>query len=80
VTDTEHLKTTQHFEAAIRERGIDRAWCRRVADGPIAREVQDNGRIRLWGYIEEVNRTLRVVLLEDGETFHTADFDRRFRG
>ena len=41
-------------------------------------EVQENGRIRLWGYIEEIEKYLRVITLEDGETVHNAMPDRNF--
>jgi hypothetical protein len=41
--------------------------------------VQADGRIKKWSYIEEVDRYLRVILLEDGETVHNAFFDRRFK-
>jgi len=46
---------------------------------PVRREVQpDDGRIRHWVWIEELNRFLRVVTLEDGTTVHNAFPDRRF--
>jgi hypothetical protein len=41
--------------------------------------VQADGRIKKWSYIEEVDRYLRVILLEDGETVHNAFFDRSFK-
>jgi hypothetical protein len=43
-------------------------------------EKQSDGRIRKWGYISEVDKYLRVILLEDGETVHNAFFDRNFGG
>jgi len=54
-------------------------WIERVISRPCASEVQTDGRIRKWGYIEEVDRYLRVILLEDGETVHNAFFDRNFK-
>ena len=36
-------------------------------------------RIKKWGIIRPVNRYLRVVLLEDGETVHNAFFDRTYK-
>ncbi len=42
-------------------------------------EIQSDGRIRKWGYIEEVGKYLRVILLDDGETVHNAFFDRGFK-
>ena len=46
---------------------------------PIREEVQTDGRIRKWGWIEEEERYLRVVVLSDNETLFNAFFDRRFR-
>lgn len=38
-----------------------------------AREVQDDGRIRFWGFAEEYGeKAIRIVTLEDGETIHNA--------
>lgn len=53
-------------------------WIERIISMPIKRLVQDDGRIILWGNIEEAKGRLRVVLLEDGETVHNAFFDRNF--
>jgi len=48
-------------------------------DSPAHQEVQEDGRVRLWASIDEMNgRYLRVVLLPDGETIHNAFFDRGF--
>jgi hypothetical protein len=33
-------------------------------------EIQTDGRIRKWAKIQEVDKYLRVILLEDGETIH----------
>jgi hypothetical protein len=35
--------------------------------------------VRFWGYIEELDRYLHVVTLEDGETVHDAFPDRGFK-
>ncbi len=77
------MKTTKYFET-IRARP-DRAiikpeWIQSVIDNPIKETVQEDGRIRLWAKIWEMeNRYLRVILLEDGETVHNAFFDRGFK-
>ena len=42
-------------------------------------EIQADGRIRKWANIEEVDKYLRVILLEDGETVHNAFFDRSYK-
>jgi hypothetical protein len=55
-------------------------WIAHVIEYAVHREVQADGRIRLWGRIAAAeDRYLRVVLLEDGRTVHNAFFDRRFQ-
>jgi len=77
------MKTTAYFRE-MRKRP-DRAvirdeWILRVVTDPVAEEVQDDGRIRRWRRISEMdNRALRVILLEDGVTIHNAFFDRGFQ-
>ena len=59
---------------------IREEWIERVVRAPLRELIQEDGRIRRWGKIEEAEgRVLRVVLLEDGETVHNAFFDRRFK-
>jgi hypothetical protein len=43
------------------------------------REIQPEGRIRYWAYIDELQKYLRVVTLADGETVHNAFPDRDFK-
>lgn len=66
-------------------KGPDRAiikdeWIERAIKFPESEKIQEDGRIRRWTRINEMNdRFLRVVLLPDGETVHNAFFDRRFK-
>ena len=47
---------------------------------PEGEEIQEDGRIRRWTKVSEMeDRYLRVVLLPDGETVHNAFFDRRYK-
>jgi len=47
---------------------------------PYRKEVQpDDGRVRHWVRITELERYLRVVTLDDGKTVHKAFPDRRFK-
>ena len=70
------MKFTAYFEA-VRQRP-DRAiirdeWIQHVISNPVREQIQADGRIRRWGPIVEMgNRCLRVVLLPDGETIHSA--------
>jgi hypothetical protein len=74
------VKFTQYFQA-MRERP-DRAmirleWIEQVIEHPEKEAVQQDGRIRRWARIPEMDgRALRVILLADGETVHNAFFDR----
>jgi len=76
------MRCTQYF-SFVRQRA-DRAlireeWILRTIDSPIRIEMQSDRRIRKWSYIEEAEKYLRVILLEDGETVHNAFFDRNFK-
>jgi len=47
---------------------------------PFRKEIQaEDGRIRHWIFIAELNKYLRVVTLEDGVTLHNAFPDSRFK-
>jgi predicted ATPase len=72
------VKTTEHFDFQNRLRRIKLEWCERVVDAPLEVQEQSNGYFRYWGYIEEVERYLRVVTLEDRKTIETAHFDRNY--
>ncbi len=77
------MKTTAYFRE-MRKRP-DRAvlrddWILRTVTVPDAEEVQNDGRIKRWKRIFEMdNRALRVIPLEDGETIHNAFFNRGFK-
>ena len=75
------MKTTRYFEEQVlRKRPyIQREWCGLALLHPVRREVQPDGRIRYWIFIEEIGRFLRVVTLDDGETIHNAFPDRGFK-
>ena len=75
------MKTTPYFEEQVlRKRPyIQREWCQRTIENPLKKEIQKNGRIRYWQYISELDKYLRVVTLDDGETIHNAFPDRNFK-
>lgn len=74
------LKTTRYFDREVRRRRpyLQDAWLERAVDEPEFTEVQPNGRIRHWTFVEALGKYLRVVTLSDGETIHTAFPDRGF--
>ena len=76
------MKFTQYF-MAMRQRPdramIELDWIQRAIEHPEKEIVQQDGRIRRWARIKEMDgRALRVILLPDGETVHNAFFDRDF--
>jgi hypothetical protein len=76
------MKYTQYF-LYTRNR-TDRAcikdeWIEKAIKHPIHTQVQADGRIRHWAKIEEVDKYLRIILLDDGQTVHNAFFDRTFK-
>jgi hypothetical protein len=55
------------------------AWIQQAVSQPLKEVVQQDGRVRRWAKIAEMDgRYLRVILLPDGETVHNAFFDRTF--
>lgn len=76
------MKCTQYF-LFVRQRPdrsiIKEEWILKTINDPLKTEVQTDGRIRKWSFIKEVEKYLRVILLEDGETVHNAFFDRDFK-
>ncbi|MBI4334536.1 MAG: hypothetical protein HY673_25045 [Chloroflexi bacterium] len=76
------MKITQYF-SFVRQRPdravIKEQWIQQAIINPLKTEVQTDGRIRKWAFVEEMGKYLRVILLEDGETVHNAFFDRNFQ-
>jgi hypothetical protein len=66
------------FDVLPRRPQLDPLEIRRVMLQPVARIVQPDGRIRLYGYAPSLGCHLRVVLLSDGETVHNAFPDEDF--
>ena len=54
-------------------------WLELTFHNPDHEEVEENGRIRRWRWIEEKGRYLRVVVLTDGETVLNSFWDRNFK-
>lgn len=76
------MKTTQYFDYRRKRpdrAGIKEEWIQFVIQHPVKTERQLDGRIKKWSKIREVDKYLRVILLEDAETVHNAFFDRSFK-
>lgn len=68
---------------ATRERDdrkdIKLEWIEFVFNNPEKETIQTDGRIKRWAYIEEIQKYLRIIILEDKKTIHNAFFDRNFK-
>ncbi|WAR46928.1 hypothetical protein [Methylomonas rapida] len=75
------MKTTAYFQndVLIKRPYLRLEWCQQAVEHPLRREIQDDGRIRYWLFVEELGKYLRVVTLADGVTIHNAFPDRRFK-
>ena len=75
------MKTTRYFkeQVLIKRPYLKTEWIEQVLKKPIKREIQPEGRVRYWAYIDELKKYLRVVTLADGETVHNAFPDRDFK-
>jgi len=76
------MKTTKYFD--YKRQRTDRSkirieWIEYVITNPEKSEIQSDGGIRKWAKIPEVNKYLRVIILEDGQTVHNAFFDRNYK-
>jgi hypothetical protein len=72
------------MQQLLRKRpNIDMQWCDAVSADPLRREVQTDGRVRLWGEAarrrEPTPGVPRPVTPGDGVTIDTAFFYRGFR-
>ena len=75
------MKITRYFkeQVLIKRPYLKTEWIEQVLKKPIKREIQPEGRVRYWAYIDELKKYLRVVTLADGETVHNAFPDRDFK-
>jgi hypothetical protein len=75
------MKQTPYFRQRVLQQRpyIKLEWCEQTVRDPEYAEIQPDGRIRHWRYIDELGKHLRVITLGDGETLHNAFPDRRFK-
>ncbi len=76
------MKRTSKFELKMRK--TDRAkieweWCERVINSPLEVVEQNDGSYRMWGYILEAGKYLRVITLADKKTADNAFFDSSYK-
>ena len=76
------MLTTDYFrnDVLVKRPYLREEWLLLALENPYRKEVQpDDGRVRHWVWITELERYLRVVTLDDGKTVHNAFPDRRFK-
>jgi hypothetical protein len=73
------MKWTRRFELKMLFRPeVEWEWCSRVINSPVEVIQQGDSTFRMWGYIEEAGKYLRVITLEDRETVENAFLDRSY--
>ncbi|MBI1937509.1 MAG: hypothetical protein HYS25_05240 [Ignavibacteriales bacterium] len=74
------MKATRYFrEQVLTKRSyLKEEWILEILSNPLKKEIQQDDRIRFWGFVDEIKKYLRVVTLSDGETVHNAFPDRNF--
>ncbi len=76
------MKFTEYFKnkVLIKRPYIKIEWIEKALSEPIRIERQDDiKRVRYWVYIDEIDKYLRVVTLDDNQTVHNAFPDRGFK-
>ncbi|MEP7169218.1 MAG: hypothetical protein ABI855_07590 [Bacteroidota bacterium] len=75
------MKTSRYFEEQIllKRKYLNIEMCVKVINNPLKKETQEDGRTRYWGFVPEIDKIIRVVVLEDGETIHNAFMDRSYK-
>ena len=76
------METTEYFRVHVMRKRpyLREAWLEEAARHPLNRQIQPDGRVRAWTWVEEMGKYLRVIWLADGIVVHNAFPDRRFKG
>jgi len=74
------VKTARYFDerVLIKRPEITKELVESSLRQPLERILQPDGRYRVWAFVPEKQKYLRIVLLEDGETVLNAFFDRDY--
>lgn len=75
------MEPTEYFKRRLKEpdrEGITAELCEEVVREAEYTEVQEDGRVRFWGYVPERRLWLRVVTLHDRERLFNAFWDENF--
>lgn len=71
------MDTTDYYEKTARRKHPEpkQEWIKSVLADPAHTETQADGRIRYYGYIEEADKWLRVII--DNGKIHNCFFDSK---
>lgn len=58
---------------------IKQEWIEFVFHHFTHEKIQLDGRFKRWAFIDEAQKWLRIIVLEDKITIHNAFFDRSFK-
>ena len=60
------METTAYYDGEVQRKhpGVRQEWVERVLANPYHSETQPDGRIRYWGYIQEADKWLRVIVAD----------------
>lgn len=75
------MEQTEYFRRRLREpdrEGITAELCERVVREAGYTELQEDGRMRFWGFVSERGLWVRVITLPDGESLFNAFWDENF--
>ena len=75
------MKYSNHFINDVRPKRpyLNDEIIESILQNSLKIENQDNGWTKIWGFSDIHNKFIRIVMLEDGITIHTAFFDRSFK-
>lgn len=75
------MKTTKYFDRVqpVKHPEVSHEVAFWVADNYEYEHVQDDGRLRRWAYVEELEHWVRVIVESDEETLHNAFIDSGFK-
>ena len=69
------MSIAEYYERAKRNHPeVSEEWVRRVINNPHRTEMQPDGRIRYYGYIDEAGKWIRVIV--EGDEILNRFFDR----
>lgn len=72
------MKLTDYAKKSIEEHGVTVDQVEEALNNEVARQVQEDGRIRVWDWVDDLGFYVRVILLSDGETLLNAFRDSNF--